>query len=136
MENLTKSGYTSDNLYDKLNEMEIEKILLLRDEFSCSVILPGFANNSRIDIYKYGANQLQMKLTSYIASKKLDEVTIKYPKSWKEAVKQRFAPKWLVTKWPVQYVSHTITAKEYYPKVGIPEHEFFVEIHRLRIEDK
>ena len=49
----------------------------------------------------------------------LDEVTAKYPADWKEAVKERFFPPFLLKRYPVKYTTLKLEAVAYYPKVAM-----------------
>lgn len=54
----------------------------------------------------------------------------KYPATWVEAVKARFAPEWLKRRWPVRYVDLEVRA--YYPKISLPlEGGRFVRVTRV-----
>jgi hypothetical protein len=44
---------------------------------------------------------------------------LRHPKTWWDAVKQRFAPKWFLRRWPVNEV--VWTARCYYPTVSVPK---------------
>jgi len=54
----------------------------------------------------------------------------KWPKDWREAMKERFAPKWLKSRWPVKYLG--IEVIECYNKISIPKEAHFTYIHHLR----
>jgi hypothetical protein len=43
---------------------------------------------------------------------------IKVPVGWVDAVKERFAPKWLLRKYPIKYAIHKFY--EMYPEVSFP----------------
>ena len=46
------------------------------------------------------------------------EVIIKYPMDWWQAVKEHFAPKWFLIRWPVKYKEEGIRATELYPSLN------------------
>lgn len=52
---------------------------------------------------------------------------IKYPSNWKEAIKERFAPRWFLKRWPVRYdtLERFIAFPEFDPpdKLGRYEYE-------------
>lgn len=68
-----------------------------------------------------------LQLWRRVASDNLAE--IRYPKTWWDAVKQRFAPKWFLKRWPVMEV--VWTAKSFYPLVRIPEWPHSIQVFRM-----
>ena len=48
-----------------------------------------------------------------------EDMVHKYPANWKQAVKERFFPKWLKKYYPVQYAF--VWAIHKYPEVAIPD---------------
>lgn len=64
---------------------------------------------------------LMLELVQFVATQKLDVVEEKWPKDWLEAFKERWAPKWLLKKYPVQYKRMRVEAKAFYPKVPIDQ---------------
>jgi len=44
--------------------------------------------------------------------------SVRFPATWWDAVKERFAPDWMLRRWPVEY--RTITARAMLPDVPLP----------------
>jgi len=57
---------------------------------------------------------LVLELRAYLASERLSG--IKYPKDWWQAFKERWFPKWLLKRYPVQY--HEAHVRAFYPKIS------------------
>ena len=53
---------------------------------------------------------------------------IKHPANWKEAVKQRFAPRWFKRRWPVKFTVHRFEARVLYPMVSFPKDRAFASV--------
>lgn len=70
---------------------------------------------------------LLAQLRQDIFGRTLDE--IKFPANWKEAVKERFAPAWVLKRWPVRYAVYKID--ELYPKMLAPRHERVLRVYRV-----
>jgi hypothetical protein len=64
----------------------------------------------------YISRGMVLRLDAFLAGENLNQ--IKYPTDWLESVKERWAPKWLLKKYPVKYTTYNITA--YYPQMAIP----------------
>lgn len=56
---------------------------------------------------------------------------IKYPRDWWQAVKERFAPRWFLIRYPVDYKVVVLDVKAIYPDFNpaMPKHQ-----HRLLIQ--
>jgi hypothetical protein len=84
-----------------------------------------------------------MHITRRIATEKLEIVeieataTVRYPATWWQHLKERWYPKWMRTKFPVQYTISTETnkskveARSFYPKVSLPDHAHYVSLVKL-----
>lgn len=64
----------------------------------------------------------QIRLSVFGKSHPEKEV-VKFPADWRQAVKERFAPKWFLKKHPVRYTTVTASLEELYPclKQAIPD---------------
>lgn len=69
--------------------------------------------------------------TAYVFGEKGQDFVIDYPQDWWQAVKNRFAPRWFLKRWPVLYTRHRISPQTIYKnfKISLPR-----ERHHLRIE--
>lgn len=53
-----------------------------------------------------------------------EDMVHKYPADWKQAVKERFFPKWLKKRYPVKYAF--VWAIHKYPEVAVPDRKSVV----------
>ena len=60
-------------------------------------------------------NDIGVRVKGYIWSENVDTVNIQYPADWWQAVKERFAPKFILNRWPVKYIKHYIDVNVIYP---------------------
>src|SRR5574341_1521167 len=60
-------------------------------------------------------NKISWHIRGYVWSEKLGKHTVSYPKDWWEALKQRFAPEWLLQRWPVECTKVVLEASALYP---------------------
>lgn len=67
-------------------------------------------------------NQCTLIVQGYLYGESGTPQTITYPATWWDAVKERWFPGWLVSRYPVAYKEHEITLKTLYPnfKISIP----------------
>jgi hypothetical protein len=86
-----------------------------------------FANLGSIEQYTHHvAKELIFSLTARVANKDLG--SFQHPKDWWQAVKERWAPKWFLKKYPVEYTVYT--AKAFYPDIKIPDHQEYVQFYK------
>lgn len=77
--------------------------------------------------YDHMGDVMVFELQSHIAGQRLPE--IRHPSNWWQAVKERWAPKWFLGRWPVE---HTVyDAKVLYPDVALPQQRHFVVFERI-----
>ena len=57
---------------------------------------------------------------AYIASQKCAEYEFRAPMGWREALKERWLPRWALRRWPVRYRTETVKVSECYPKIALP----------------
>ena len=53
---------------------------------------------------------------------------IEYPANWKEAIKERFAPRWLKHLWPVRKTVKRFEARILYPKISFPKEDWRLSV--------
>lgn len=65
-----------------------------------------------------------------------EPIEIKYPRDWLESLKERFAPQWLLRRWPIIYQKHVIKHKVTYPRLLKDIRPDYGETLRLMIHDR
>jgi hypothetical protein len=73
---------------------------------------------------------IYVSLTAHILTQDLDPIVIKYPSNWKEHLKQRFAPKWFLRRYPVKETVVIITAEAFYPNMVFPKGEHYIRVSK------
>ena len=63
------------------------------------------------------------QLTWHLAGQTLKDHVIAYPTTWWEHLKERFAPKWFLERWPIKWTVHQYRADALYPSIALPEKE-------------
>jgi len=62
---------------------------------------------------------LEKKMAAYCGSDTIR--TVRWPRDWWQAVKERFFPKWLLRRFPVMYKERVFQASLMLPKIVIPK---------------
>ncbi len=71
------------------------------------------------DSVDFVSNDLELAAKFYLDAQLLDEVQVRYPDGWFEALKERFAPAWLKARLPVRYAIVKVTAAAFDSKVNM-----------------
>ena len=109
--------------------MDIQEVTLEQIEvalyLSVSKELMGVKAEARLDIL---TDQIVVGVRGFVLGRTQSEVQVKFPSDWKQAIKERFAPKWILAKWPVQYSVYSMKAADIYPtfKPALPDHRVVV----------
>lgn len=63
-----------------------------------------------------------------VVTQPLERISVTYPKTWWDALKARWFPRWAKERWPVAYVTAILEAKALYPKIALPDHEHSIHL--------
>ena len=73
-----------------------------------------------------------LRLKATVAGEHIETPAARYPKDWKEAVKERFFPRWALTRWPVRYTEKVFDARVVYPMVALPLERHYISVIDLK----
>lgn len=123
----------SDTLQTK--EITLEKIkIALTQRISNRLLDPQILfSEDRAFVH----NAVDMQVEGYIWGERGKSETIKYPATWRDAFKERWFPKWLLARYPVQYRIHEISTTTLYPnfKISMPRDTHVLKYQTLeRVE--
>lgn len=74
-----------------------------------------------IQLFDLDAMRIQLRRTVW--AKALDKHHFDFPTDWKQALKERFAPRWVLRRWPVKYAELDVTVYHSYPALIMPRGE-------------
>ena len=97
-----------------------EETFIMRQQFTPKELEGMMLKSGGFERSLY-SNNYEIKFYSNILAQKLDFKSATYPKNWKEAVKERFMPKFLLKWFPVSYTTIEIRAVQLYPKIALPD---------------
>lgn len=106
----------------KIDEVFLERMMLA----SCTEISQDlYLQSPKVQMYEDIARRtvvIQMK--GYLWGKTLEKFDIEYPLDWWQAVKKRFAPAWVLRRWPVKQETNQISLVAYWPTIRhlVPDH--------------
>lgn len=107
------------NYTDHIQEVELRRrtyeAALAIDERQLDAVRQASVLEQRYDVER---QQLLLHLRAEIYGidhpKKL---LVQYPKTWWDAVKERFAPEWFIRRYPISRVEITVHLEELYPEI-------------------
>lgn len=84
------------------------------------------------------ANQWILTMKASVLGNTLYDHKVTYPKDWKEALKERWLPRWMLKKYPVEYTTHHYMIEELYPHLNVawPEKEPVLKVHTSQLNLK
>lgn len=82
-------------------------------------------------MYDWRLGGVALQIHQCIYGRKVKEIEAKYPTTWWDAVKERFAPEWFKRRWPVCYTHIKLTARELYPHIAMPERSPVMNLMKL-----
>jgi len=80
---------------------------------------PKFELNYVVEHCAYALHAIQKVLVQR-------ECIVEYPANWIEALKERFAPKWFLRRWPV--LRSRVDMEVLYPRIALPREQHTVKV--------
>jgi hypothetical protein len=115
------------------NHFTVDEVTLRRQEIRAQIeidcrILAQIENTARITVVVNHANgNLVRQIQQFIYGKDHpDKHIIRFPSTWWDAVKERFAPSWFLDRYPVRFTTYKATLSELYPDLtpALPDREY------------
>jgi len=88
-----------------------------------------------VDIDEYAAftaDEMLIRLKAVVLGEHIETQAARYPKDWKEAVKERFFPEWALKRWPVRYTVKVFDVRVVYPMIALPREQHYISTVDLR----
>lgn len=103
-----------------VQEVTLEKIKVAIMQRVSNQLLDAVVDINEVESFVH--NAVDLRLQGYIWGETGKTETIKYPATWRDAFKERWFPKWLLRRYPVNYQVHEISARTLYPnfKISVP----------------
>jgi hypothetical protein len=72
---------------------------------------------------------VRMIVEAHIHAIEINDFSMRAPRDWWNAVKERWFPKWLLRKYPVQYTTQEVVISVLYPKLRLPPGEKYLMVN-------
>ena len=104
------------------NAVAFREVALERLQYACQKAFPP-AMLDQLSVERVAdivTGGVVYQFRAAIFAQRLDEQVVRYPADWWQALKQRFAPRWFVRRWPVLETIKTMRLYAWYPEKLIP----------------
>jgi hypothetical protein len=117
--------------YETVTLEQLKHVLLIAitDEMA-EHVPPGSVRVDLLALTSFVRNVVRVRVTTALFGNTLEQVTVKYPANWWEAVKERWL-RWLPSV-RVRYETVTLTARELYPRLSLPDEEGHVALEKSK----
>lgn len=112
----------------RVDEQAVKEILLDRISFAYRTRISTLAAERAVDVSVLldpMADAFVVGLYSFQPGERDEVVNISYPKTWWDAFKQRWFPRWLLKKYPANISCHRIERGCTYPTLHVSNREHF-----------
>jgi len=111
-----KEDWIDDNEEIQHTKVSLEKFKIVALQYLPGELLCGEEPQIDVSLWSgYFANQFAIRITKKIWGREMQEKEVQYPSNWWEAIKDRWAPRWIKNRWPIKYTVEKLTARELYP---------------------
>lgn len=122
-----------------INSVQLERMTVAAQTIVNRAFADDFGNIPDVRFVEYAARELALQLRQHVYGEQLDQRTIRYPETWRDAVKDRLYA-WLRSghwpwgadlmerRWPVKWHETNIDVTAFYPKISMPH-----ERHSIRV---
>ncbi|KKN24102.1 hypothetical protein LCGC14_0898220 [marine sediment metagenome] len=112
--------------------IETEKVVLDVLRFHQRKILHGRLFDLPTAHWDLQLEELVVDVEMRVLGKTVEEVHCEWPTDWWQAVKQRFAPRWFLRRYPVGMTCEVLQAFALYPTIepGIPGHQHTIYLEK------
>lgn len=112
---------------------QVSKVMLERFKFHMQHEFTQEAMDDGIftmEVINRIAQNMAFRVRADIFGHKLDQIVWKVPANWKESVKERFFPKWLLKRYPVRMQVFRIDPLVLYPQIKLPNEKHYFRFER------
>jgi hypothetical protein len=95
---------------------QLREVVLDRLHLHASHRMPLLEPQFTVEQINRAADGLVAEVSGYLWSERIARTEFRYPRDWKESVKERFAPWWVKRRWPVVYTVQVVDARVAYPE--------------------
>lgn len=124
-----------------MQTIDLERMTFAAQQTIGAELAHDFTLPSRVEVQEQRYRGLAISVRQEVYSQHLERAMVRYPETWRDAVKDRLYA-WLRAghwpwgadlaekRWPVRWYQATIDVKALYPKVGLPHERHILKVLR------
>lgn len=139
---MSENPYQDDSLILDEATLSRKKFMIIT-HIAEEVMAEYFAEPAKADISMFTSwmhDRLTLRVVQPVWTQPLKEVKFEYPKTVWEHLKKKFAPLWVIQRWPIQYDTIKVNIFAAYPGLAFPKEKHFIHVEtrhwdpRVKIE--
>ena len=117
--------------FQDVDILNIRQVKLEKIKFGLQEIVSECFIDSSVTIDQE-INMYRIRLRGFLYGESVEKHTIKYPKDWWQALRERWFPRWVLNRWPVRYTVHHIDLVAVYRKFrpSLPNEDYRIWINK------
>ena len=107
-----------DETGPSIKQIELERMHFAFMQYIREEMAEIFAILAKVSMEQpgqYFADGIVLRVRQDILGREIERIECRYPADWWQAVKERFAPKFILNRWPVKYIKHYVDVNVIYP---------------------
>jgi hypothetical protein len=116
---------------ETIKQVQLEKFKYIIEQRLAKQLQDQLAEMPDVEIQQHAhfmTDEIAVQVRGIVWGREMQRQSHRYPADWWQAIKERFAPEWFKRRWPVRYIEITLTARELYPMLSIPQEEHSIVI--------
>ena len=118
---------------------DIIDYFLQQTQFDLEKLLIGFEQRIAPELLgtgvkiEYVMEGVRIQVRGYVWSQEPSRYETKYPRDWWQAVKERWFPKWLLERFPIEYKHFIVDARIIYPdfKIHMSKEQHILKLSKI-----
>lgn len=102
--------------------VKTERSVLERIKYAAQQVLDRHSMDAMVefsDLADFYGRGIAMRVVAFHYGDEQQVVEVRYPADWWQHVKQRFAPRWALRRWPVRLAVQKVEARVIYPNLRV-----------------
>ena len=121
----------------EMRTVELERFKLVAYQYISQELMEHFAERAKVEVccdIGWMFDTIVLTVVQEVYGREIDRIECKWPANWWHAFKDRWFPEWAKKRWPVRWHKCSLTAKELYPRIAMPEREHYITLHKSEFD--
>jgi hypothetical protein len=116
-----------------MDQLELERLRVILVSYISEKLAEEFITPPEVRVNRLNdwfSTDISVCIRQDVLGRELTAIAHSYPANWWQAIKARWLPRWVLRPWPVKETTVTLTARELYPKIAMPEQEWAINLEK------